>query len=127
MREKERSQRHWEHAMIDRAVFDHVHGKCSWFERRLVEVHGVAVDSMGEVEAEHLADAGSQVSILVSQEDEDRWSPGMIGRHFGIKAKDITAFSEMGGGMWQAGKVLIKQRTHCLLVETAAEFTSGKE
>src|SRR6266849_6574924 len=115
MREKERSQRHWEHAMIDRAVFDHVHGKCSWFERRFVEVHRVAVEHVRQSTAQHLADAGSQVSILVSEEDEDRWPPGMIGRHFGIKAKDVTASSEMGGGMWQAGKAFIKQRMHCFL------------
>src|SRR5258708_1280302 len=127
VREKECSQRHWEHAMIDRAIFDHVHGNGSWFERRLVEVHRVAVERMGEVVTEHLAHALSKMGILVSEEDEDRWSPGMIGRHFGIKAKDVTASSEMGGGVWQAGKALIKQRTHCFLIETAAEFTSGKK
>jgi len=82
---------------------------------------------MGEVVTEHLAHALSKMGILVSEEDEDRWPPIMIGRHFGVKAKDITTFSEMGGGMWQAGKVHIKQRVHCFLVETAAEFTSGKK
>src|SRR6266699_2147875 len=127
LREKERSQCHREHTMIDRAVFDHVHGKCSWFERRLVEVHRVAVERTGEVVTEHLAHALSKIGILVSEEDEDRWPPGMIGRHCGIKAKDVAASAEMGGGMWQTGKVLIEQRTHCCLVETAAEFTSGKE
>ena len=85
------------------------------------------MECVGEVVTEHLADSGSQVSILISEEDEDRWTPGMIGRHCGVEAKDVTASAEVGGGMWQAGKVHIEQRTHYFLVETAAEFTSGKE
>src|SRR5215469_8781180 len=127
MCEHECAQCHREHTMIDWAVFDHVHDGCSWFERGFVEVHRVAVEGVGEVITEHRAHAPSEMGILGSEEDEDRWPPIMIGRHRGIKAKDITTSAEMGGGVWQAGKVFFKQGTHCFFVETAAEFTSGKE
>src|SRR6266851_8709726 len=68
---KECSQRDWEHVMIDRTVFYHVHGKCSWLGGRLGEVHQVAVERMGEVVTEHLAHALTKRGILVSEEDED--------------------------------------------------------
>src|SRR5215472_8709049 len=99
MCEKECAQCHREHAMIDRTVLDHVHGKSSCFERGLVEVHRVAVERMGEAVTEHRAHALSEMGILVSEEDEDRWPPGMIGRHCSIEAKDITTSAEMGGCM----------------------------
>src|SRR5262249_17963084 len=115
------------HAMIDRAVIGPVHDNSTRFERRLVEVHRVAIERMGKLETEHCAYALSKLGILVSKEDEDRWPPGRIGRHVAIKAKTITTSAEVSGGVWQAGKVFIKQGTHCFHVETAAQFASRKK
>jgi len=113
--------------MIDRAVIGPVHDHSTRFERGLVEVHRVAIERMGKVVTEHRAYALSKLGLLVSQEDEDRWPPGMIGRHIAIKAKDVTTSAEVSGGVWQAGKVFIKQGTHCFHVETAAQFASRKK
>src|SRR5260370_759216 len=106
--------------MIDRAALCHLHDKSSWIDGRLGKVHRVAAEQGREMVTEHLSYAFCKMGVLLPQEDEGRWPPIMIGRHLGIKAQHLTASAKMGCGVWQPGKVLLKQRTHGFLIETVA-------
>jgi hypothetical protein len=77
---------------------------------------------MRQLVAHNLVNTGSQMSVLIFQEELEPWSPFMIHRHFGIEPKDITPRANEGCGIRQSWEVLLKQGTNSLLVETTAQF-----